>query len=461
MRFLTRLVADANNGFAIPLSVNWHVLGYGAAIALLAGVCFGLAPALQSTSGPANERLKEYGRGAVASRRRISITNALVVAQIGLSLLLTVGAGLFLRTLWNLQSVPLGYPRDNLLLLQIDSTSAGYQGNRQATLYHDLAEKVRQVPGVRAVSYSDRGLFAGFEGALPVVKADGFTPRTEADRGTTGDSVGPGYFSTLGIPILLGREFSARDITPHARVCVINQAFARHFFRGANPIGKHVTTVLSDDAGNDSQRTLEVIGVVADARVGSLRGAIDPKLYLAGGGNWLEVRTNTNPSHLLSSLRQAVLLMDSNLTIQSSETLTQALETRTAQTRLVAQLATLFGFLALALAGTGVYGMLSYSVARRANEIGIRVALGADRVSIVTMVLKQSAALTALGLSIGLLVAAAAARLLAAQIYEPGSSGPRWSLAQYEKVDSATRLFGLHAMDPVTILSAITMLAAI
>jgi predicted permease len=461
MHALSRMLLESSDALAISPSLDLHVLGYSATVTLFAAILFGLAPALRVLGDKTHENLKEGGRGAIGSRHRMTTTRGLVVAQIALSLLLAIGAGLFLRTLWNLQSVPLGYPRDNLLLIQVDSMDAGYRGGRIATLYLELARQIRNVPGVRAVSYSDRGLFTGFEGSFPIGDVDGFVSGKEEDRGSTGDSAGPGYFSTVGIPILLGREFSLRDMTKLPRFCVINEAFAQRFFPGVNPIGKHLTSVLSDQDGNSDRRRLEVIGVAGDARVQSMRGRIDPKFYVAGGGSWFEIRTAGDPNRLLRAARKAILAVDPDLTIQSAKPLTQVLAMQNAQPELIARLATFFGILALVLSAVGVYALLSYGVVRRTNEIGIRVALGADRSRIVGMIFKETALMMVVGIIGGLTATAVGAHLFVTQLYGPNAAGPRWSLARYEQVDSAAQLFGLNAMDPLTIGAAVGILCAL
>ncbi len=305
-----------------------------------------------------NGSLKEVGRSATSSRKKAGLGKTLVAVQIALSMLLVIGAGLFLRTLWNLQAVALGYPRANLLLVEVDSADAGYQGARIATLFQDLAARIERIPGVRSVTYSDRGLFSGFEGAFPV-DVEGFTSHREADLGSTGDAVGPGYFSTVGIPMLLGRQIGVQDLAAFPRVCVINEAFAKHFFAGRNPLGQHVTSVLPDENGKEGRRRLQVIGVAQDARVHSLRGTIGPKFYVPGGGSWLEIRTAGGSRRVLNTVRKAIFAADSKLSIASAKTLPQVLSMRNAPSRVMAQLATAFGVLALFLAATGVYGLLS------------------------------------------------------------------------------------------------------
>jgi predicted permease len=457
LRALLRILSDANDGFTVAASLDLRVLGFSACATLLTAVLFGVVPAVRAVLSDVNPSLKHTGRGATGSRKHAMIGKTLVVTQVALSLLLVAGAGLFLRTLWNLQSVALGYPRGNLLLMQVDSSDAGYQGARTTNLFHDLATKIRQIPGVRAVSYSGRGLFSGFEGAFPV-EVEGFTSEREEDIGSTGDSVGPGYFSTIGIPILLGREIGVHDLARPPQVCVINEAFASRFFAGHNPLGKHVTSVLSDDDGIGVWRRLQVIGVAKNVRVQSLRGTIDPKFYVPGGESWLEIRTADDPGRVLNTVRKAIFAVDGKLTIQSAKTLKQMLSMQDAQSRLIAQLATGFGLLALVLAAAGIYGLLSYELGRRAHEIGIRMALGAHRRQVIAMILKQTSFMIFAGVATGIAATAACARMLATRLYGFEAAGPRWSLARYEHVDSAIQLYGLSAMDPMTIGVAVGVL---
>jgi ABC-type antimicrobial peptide transport system permease subunit len=219
--------------------------------------------------------------------------------------------------------------------------------------------------------------------------------------------------------------------------------------------------VLSDQDGNSDRRRLEVIGVAGDARVQSMRGRIDPKFYVAGGGSWFEIRTAGDPNRLLRAARKAILAVDPDLTIQSAKPLTQVLAMQNAQPELIARLATFFGILALVLSAVGVYALLSYGVVRRTNEIGIRVALGADRSRIVGMIFKETALMMVVGIIGGLTATAVGAHLFVTQLYGPNAAGPRWSLARYEQVDSAAQLFGLNAMDPLTIGAAVGILCAL
>ncbi len=454
---LIRILSDANGEFVITSGLDLRVLAFTGCATLLTGLLFGSIPALRAIRGDPNQSLKESSRSAASSRKHALVAKMLVITQVALSLLLIAGAGLFLRTLWNLQTVTLGFPKEHLLLVEIDPT--GYQTRRLAALLRDLAAKVQPLPGVRSVSYSDRGLFSGFDGSFPV-EVEGFASNKEADLGSTGDSVGPGYFSTVGIPMLLGRPIGTHDSSLVPRVCVINEAFAGHFFPGRNPLGKHVTTTLSDESGNSVRRRLEVVGVAGNARVQSLRGTIDPKFYVPGGGSWLEIRTVGEPGRLVSAVRKTILSVNGELNILNMSTLEQRLSIQNAQPRLIAQLATGFGTVALILAATGVYGLLSYELGRRTNEIGIRMALGAQSRQVLTMIFKETELMIFAGVTIGIAAAAALARVLANQLYGLNAAGPRWSLARYEHVDSAIQLYGVAAMDPVTIgLAAASLLS--
>ena len=357
-----------------------------------------------------------------------------------------------------MQSVDLGYPRENLLLVHVDKPV-----DSAANLDHELTRQIRQIPGVRAVTYSDRSLFA-FDGAFPIA-VDGFTPRNEDEGGSTATFVGPGYFSSIGIPILLGREIGPRDTPKSPPVCVINEAFAKRFFPGRNPIGKHITSTFSDDTGNNIRRSMEVVGVATDARVRSLRGTIEPKFYAAadqaGGASWFEIRTTIEPSRVLNAVRKKILAIDGDLSIENARTLDQLIEAQNSQPRLIAELCAIFGILALILAATGIYGILSYTVARRTNEIGIRMALGADKRRVARMILQETGYMLSIGILAGAAAAAAMERLIASQLYGFASAAPRWSLAQYQHVESATQLYGLRAMDPPTLGVAVGILCVV
>ena len=303
---LPLLQARGNDRFEFAPEIDLHVLAFTAGTVLLVGILFGLAPAFRATYGGMQDSLKEGGRSTSGSRQRTRIAKALVVTQVALSFLLVLGAGLFLQTLRNLQTVSLAYPRENLLLVDVDSSGAPQQ---PVNLDHALTARIREIPGVRSMSYSDRPLLNGFDGAFAIT-VEGFTSRSEEDEGSTGGFVGPGYFSTIGIPILLGREIGPHDGPTSLRVCVINEAFANHFFAGRSPIGRHVTI---------NSASVEIVGIAKDARVTSLRGAIEPKFYAAADQNSgafsFEIRTTGDPNHIVKDVRRGVSGLDEDLSI--------------------------------------------------------------------------------------------------------------------------------------------------
>ncbi|MBI3469810.1 MAG: ABC transporter permease, partial [Candidatus Solibacter usitatus] len=353
----------------------------------------------------------------------------------GVSLL---GAGLFLRTLQNLQNVDLGYPREKLLLVRVDPVTAGYQGARLAAVFRTLLERFGAIPGVRGVTLSENGLFSGTESG-DRISVEGYKPQKRGDDSARFDQVGPLYFSTLGIPMLAGREIDQRDIETSARVCVINEAMARFFFENRNPIGKHIT-----DEFPDTRTTFQIVGVSKDDRDHRLRGDIPRRFYIPffqglGGippaANF-EIRTFADPNSMVRTVRREVELVDRGLAILNVSPLGELLDRTLTQERLIAQLCTLFGLLALVLACVGLYGVLSYSIARRTNEIGIRMALGALPSSVLGAVLRETLLVVAIGIAAGIPAAFALTRLV------------------------SSKLYGLKATDPLTIVAAGVVLIA-
>jgi len=271
---LTALLFPPKTPRTLSTGLDFGVLAFTVGVTVLTGVLFGLAPAIQGTRISLSDTLKESGRGVTNSGKRLTFQKGVVVAQVALSLLLVVGAGLFLRTLWNLQSVQLGYSKNNLLLVRVNGLTAGYKDARLANLYRDIADRLRVLPGVRGLAYSENGIFNGTDSG-DEIQVEGFTPRTDDDRGSAFDRISPAYFSTLGVPLLLGREFSDQDTASSPRVCVVNQAFAKRFFGGNNPIGKHVTQIFGYQ-----KSTMEIIGVAKDARDHSLREEVPERFYV-------------------------------------------------------------------------------------------------------------------------------------------------------------------------------------
>jgi predicted permease len=433
------MVASGPNPVPLDVHPDLRMLAFTLGVSLLTGLIFGLVPAYRATRVDVSSTLKENSRGVIGSGARITMGKALVVSQVAISLLLLIGAGLFLRTLRNLQQVDLGYPREKLLLVRVDALAAGYESAPRAAVYQTLLERFRSLPGVRAVTLSENGLFSGTESG-DQISVEGYKPQKEGDAHARFDQIGPAYFSTLGVPILLGREIGLQDAGTSAPVCVVNEAMSRFYFADRNPIGKHIT-----DEFTDTRTTFEIVGVTKEDRDHQLRGDVPRRFYIPffqglGGvppaANF-EIRTFAEPNSVIRMIRQQVEQVDRSLPILSANPLGELLDRRLTQERLLAQLCAFFGALALLLASVGLYGVLPYSIARRTNEIVIRMALGAQRGTVLGMVLRETTVVVAIGIAIGVPVSFGLTRLV------------------------SSKLYGLKATDPLTIVLASLMLAAV
>jgi len=390
---------------ALNPQLDWRVLGFTLAVSLLTGVVFGMAPAWRATRFDLTPSLKESSRSfTVASRSWL--TKSLVIAQVSISLLVLVGAGLLVRTLINLQHVDMGFNANNLLVFTVEPNLIGYKDERLAQLYHQIAEHIEAVPGVNSVTFSRMPLLA-FSSYTNMVFLSG------AQAGPDGRAPGSGevfvhhvrenFLATIGIPLVSGRTFDAHDDAHAPKVAVVNQTFAQRIFPNQNPIGKR----FGFDA--DKPAEIEIVGLARDAKYTSARDQIPPTVYLPWlqnlrsiGSATFEVRTPAESNAVIAGIRNAVREVDSNLPLKDVKTqIEQSDETLTME-RLFAKLLTLFGVLAQQLASIGLYGVLAWSVSQRTHEIGIRMALGADRHRVMQMILKQGMTLTIAGVILGL-----------------------------------------------------------
>jgi predicted permease len=419
-RLLVRLLSDPEQPLVLSTSLDWPVLAFTLGVTLFTGILFGLLPSLRASRTDFNLSLRDPRQAVTTSHRRLSLAKLLAVGQVALSLLLVIGAGLFVRTLWNLQSVALGYPRENLLQVGVEGITLGYEGQRLAGFYRDISERLRLVPGVKGASYSELGLLSGGESNTRL-DVEGFTARRDQDRHSRFDIVSPGYFATMGIPVLLGRDIGPQDSATSPRICVVNEAFVKLYFSGRNPIGYHLTSTL----GNDTT-TVEIVGVVKDFRTTSLRQDIPQRFFVPVAQGWrgkipngivFEIRTATEPQSLEPAIRKAILNVNPDAPIAFVQSMDQLIDEYTLSEQMIARLCSIFGGLALLLAATGLYGVLSYGVARRTSEIGIRMALRANRASVVAMVMAETGILVAIGIVIGIGAALGSTRLIATQLY--------------------------------------------
>jgi putative ABC transport system permease protein len=435
---LVRMLAESDQRFHMTFAVDTVILTFAAAATLLAALLFGLLPAWQVTRTRAAETLREY-RGAVGSPGPARSARFLVSVQLALSLPLLVGAGLLAQTVNNLQRADLGFATERLLLTRVDLGEAIEDTERQQSVRREMLDALARLPGVRAVSFSHLGVFTGGNSGA-TIEVEGYIPRGANDRGSGYDIVGPQYFSTLGVPILLGREIQDSDRAGAVNVCVINEAFAKRFFDRRNPIGMHITEV-----GDVSrQTTWQVVGVVKNARTQALRGDVEPRYFVAAeqpppadDSPTFLIRTATDAGAMLPSVRETLQQVNAAVPIMSARTIEQRMAPLTAQDRTTARLAIVFGAIALTLAAIGLYGVLAYGIARRTGEIAIRIALGAQSGRVVFMILRETVALVFFGLILGGGVAFGGSRLI------------------------GSRLYGVAAQDPLTLMLATGLLLVV
>jgi predicted permease len=436
---LMRMLAESDPRFHMSFVIDTRVLIFLVAATVAAALLFGVFPAWQATRVDVGIGLRDQGRGAVGSFGRLRSGRVLVALQLALSLPLLVGAGLLARTVYNLQRADLGFRAAGLLVARVDMQEAGYEGARRDSLLRELRGQFQQIPGLQAASFSQLGVFSGGESST-TIEVEGYTAKGDHDRNSARDVVGPGYFSTLGIPIILGRDILESDGADGPRICVINEAFARLFFDRRNPIGMRVTSI--DDG--DTRTAYEIVGVARNAHTQALRGDVKPRYFVAAHQEVSSVksptfliRTATDTPATIGAVRKTIERTDAGLPIISATTIEERIAPRTAQDRTTARLAIVFGCLALALAAIGLYGVLAYGIARRTGEIAIRIALGAQPRRVVSMILRETSGVVGVGLAVGGGLAYAASRL----------------------IDS--RLYGVAPQDPLTLASATGLLLVV
>ena len=408
-----------------------RVLAFTTGVSVLAGLVFGLVPAIQASRTNLASAMKEKNR--MQGFLRLNWSSLMVVVQVGLSMVLLTGAGLFGRSLLKLQEEQVGFDRNNVLLVGIDPRLAGYKPVELAPLYQQLIERLGTVPQVHSVSMATYAPMGGSK-RTSSIKLSGYTPRPGEDLVVQDMLAAPKYAETLGIPLLRGRDIEIRDTASAARVAVINATFAERFFKDQNPIGQQFTF----DDETDNGAPLQIIGVIGDIKGMDAREPAEPTVYRpilqlqdqSAYSVTVLIRTLSDPTPLTSQVRQMINQTDDKLPIFDVTTLDEQLYSSLDTERLIARLVSFFGALALLLACIGLYGVMAHGVARRTNEIGIRMALGARGSNIAWMILRETLFLVLKGLFIGIPAALAGARLISAQ------------------------LFGLKAADPLTLIGA-------
>jgi predicted permease len=467
------ILGNSDNPFPFVVEPDWRVLAFTISVSVLTGVLFGLAPAFLGGRLNLTTALKEntstFPGQETHPGRRFHLGKALVVIQVALSTIVLIGAGLFVRTLQNLHDVDPGFDTRNVLLFGIDPTLLRYSDSQIQSLYQNLKDQLAALPGVVSIGYSSDALLSGD------LWTSDFHLEGEAEK-TTHDmdmlAAGPDFFKTMRIPLLAGRMFTAADFEQAAHATasgeasegapspsagkpsaqpsppvpvLVNATFVRTYFPNQNPLGKILTKGSSEGSSGDiavakpKSRHWEIIGVVGDTRYTNLRREVHPSVIVpvTGGGAFFELRTGPDPTSLIRAVRDTVKRVDSNLPLFHVRTQTERIEELLTQERVIARLASFFGLLALLLASIGLYGLLSYEVARRTREIGIRMALGAEQRDVTRLIILRGINLTLVGAISGVVGGLALTRLVASLLY------------------------GVKPTDPLTYVAAAAILAAV
>ncbi|PYQ77909.1 MAG: ABC transporter permease [Acidobacteria bacterium] len=402
--------------------MDWRVVAFVAAVTTLTAIVFGLAPALRASSANVSSALKDTSRTVAGGRSALS--RALLVVQVAISLVLLIGAGLFLRTVQNLRHVNVGFDPNNVVLFRVNPQLNRYDDKRIKALYAEMMDRLQAVNGVRAVALSDPALLSGnVSGTGMFVQGETYAEGEKHDVNRV--VVSASFFEAMQIPVLVGRGFTSRDVDGAPFVAIVNEAAVKKYFANRDPIGRRFGSSVENSG------KLEVVGVLKDTKYDSLREPAPPTIYVpytqmpTRGGVVFEVRTAADPLASIAAIREAVRQIDANLPLQDVSTQMEQVEQRFMQEKLFAQAYALFGGLALALASIGLFGLMSYSVARRTNEIGIRMALGAQREDVLRLVMQESMTLVGVGMAIGLAAAVAANRLVTTLLFGLAPTDPR------------------------------------
>jgi putative ABC transport system permease protein len=436
-RYLVSFLTTNDNPLFIELGADWRVFAFMAGLAILTCILFGLTPALRASRAVPVSAMRAAGRGLTADRGKFGVRRMLVISQVALSLVLLVGALLFVRSLRNLSTLDAGFRDNGLLITNLDISRINFPEARRGALYRQLLNRVRAIPGVEeAASASVLPITGGFWNDSIEILGQ----RTQERMVPWFDRISAGYFRTMGTPLIAGRDFDDRDTTSAPEAAIVNQEFARKFLSGANPIGKSVRVIVGP---GEPQHVYQIVGLVKNSKYRTMREDFKPTVFVAESqykepdlGLHFMVRSALPLGSLMAAVRKTVLGENSGISLRF-EVFTSQIRESLLRERLMATLSGFFGFLAVALATIGLYGVISYMVERRRNEIGIRIALGANRGNVLNLVLREAAVLLIGGVVIGIGLALAVGRA------------------------ASSLLFGLQPSDPVTIGASVAGLAMV
>jgi predicted permease len=418
----------------LQLTLRPSIIAFAAVVSIATGLLFGMFPALHSTRPDLVSTIRANAGNILGARGAVRFRGALVTAQIALSMALLISAGLFLRSLMNVSRVDLGLQLDNIVTFAVSPELSGYSPERSRVFFVRLEEELAAVPGVTGVTASLVPLLAGSNWGSDV-SVEGFERGPDTDANARFNEVGPGYFAVLGIPLLAGREFTDSDIAGTLDVAIVNEAFAQKFGLGREAVGKWMSS-----GGNDSLDT-QIVGLVQNAKYSAVKDDVPPLFFRpyrqdeSIGAMAFYVRTSLTPQQLLRSIPPVVARLDPELPIENLKTMPQQVRENVFLDRMITTLSAAFAGLATVLAAIGLYGVLAYTVAQRTREIGVRMALGADRSAVRGMVLRQVVRMLAIGGVIGIAAALGLGRA------------------------AGSLLFGLEGHDPIVIVSAALLLS--
>ena len=455
--FLIRMLPFNGAMQAFSSDPDLRVLLFALGLSLITGILFGLAPAFQATRPDLSNTLKDQANNVSAGSAHVRIRKVLVVAQVALSLLLLIGAGLFAKSLYNLKNVYPGFEPQNLLTFAADPSSSGYSQPQIKSFYERLQERLAGLPGVESASMAEVPIMTG-GGLMMTVHVDGYRAKEGEDLNPTVNWVGTDYFRALGIPLIAGRPFSKTDIA-RPTTAIINETMAHYFFGNESPMGRRLGF---GDASKPAD--IEIVGVVKDSKTQALNEKSPRHIYLPYPQDTnvtamtYYVRTRQDPALMAATVQREVRKLDAELPVFDVKTMQVQVDESLFTDRIIAVLSSAFGLLATLLAAVGLYGVMAYTVARRTREIGVRIALGADRASVLRLVMREVALMAAVGIAVALPVAYWLSRLVQNQLYGINANDPLVAvaatlglgmvalLAGYLPALRATRVDPIHAL---------------
>jgi putative ABC transport system permease protein len=435
-RMLVAFISTQQNQVSLDLGMDWRVVAFTTALAALTTVSFGLAPALRSTRAEPATLLQSGSRGTTGGRERFSLRRILIVSQVGLSVVLLMGALLFVRSLRNLTTLNVGFQQTGILVTHVDFTRLQLPEDRFTEFKGDLVKRVQAIPGVESAAHAMMVPFGGMTWNDDVINEG-----SDKDAGVAWENfLGPGYFKTVGTPLLVGRDFDDRDTTTSVKVAIVNQAFVKKILKDADPLGKRFRI---HEAPGKPRPLYEIVGVTADNKFQDMHEEFLPFMYFPAAqeekpspDDQILIRSSLPLTNLIGSMKETIADVHPGIDLEFLVFKTR-IQNSLLQDQLMATLSGFFGFLAALLAAIGLYGVISYMVIQRTKEIGIRMAIGADRADVLRMILHEATMLTVTGLLIGTglaLVAAQAAKSL---------------------------LYGLKSRDPLTLVMAVVTLSTV